>query len=245
MASINLYENSINDKKMSLVVSKHNSKISECKLFEKKEFVFIGVSLGNSYFSQERLELIIRGFSKNFQRVVILLVDELSVHNFQAMGYEEKKIKKKIRLSSNKTRNKIKNMIAKTNTIYGKNNIEFYQWNHIKEYDIYHEYLSRISDLYESNKYFRMNILEITGQMIKKYLNVELEESVATEEAKWYLLKELAFGCCINEIFEEKEILLSYYNDFKFYREFFENNYLNISRLNKQEFIIYSCDEYF
>lgn len=242
MASINLYENSIKDKQMSLVVSKYNSKISECELFGNKEFILIGVSLGNSYFSEERLELIIRGFSKSFQRVAILLVDDLAKHNFKAMGYDEKKIKKKIKNSANHTSNRIKGVIDRTNNLYKKNNIKFYKWSYVESFEAYHNSLEDVAQLYKSDALFRQNIFNTTSNVIKKYLNSELiQESV--EEAKWYFLKELAFGCSINQIFKEEKVLTSYYEDFKFYREFFETSFLNFGKEKNEELIIYNCNE--
>ena len=95
-----LYTNDSQDCKMSLYVKKEESPIETCDLYKNKELALIGVSLGNSYFSECRLKLIISGFSENFKNVVVLLVDDLSFHNYKAMGYDDDKAKKKVKKKS-------------------------------------------------------------------------------------------------------------------------------------------------
>lgn len=240
MNNIELYKNIINGKQMSLSVSKYKKEIRDCTIFKGKEFAFIGISLGNSYFKEDRLELIFRAFSKNFRRVAILLVDELSIHNYKAMGYSKKKIKKKLRQNSNVARNRILRCMDNTNEIYSKDNIEFYKWNDIEKSHLYKNKLSEITKLYENNIDFKNKINDVTKDVIEKYLKEKSTEFFISE-SKWYFLKEISFGCCINDFFSENEILNCYYQDFRFYREFFESELIPSSKFKKQDFLIYNC----
>jgi len=242
MSKVNLYQSIINGKEMSLSVSQHHSEISQCEMFNSKEFAFIGISLGNSYFSEERLELILKSFSMNFKRVVILLVDKLSMHNYRAIGYDEQKIKKKVKANSHRAINRISRAIEKTKSVSKKENIEFYQWSDVEAFDAYHDALEKITQLYETYDQFKDTITEITKEVIEKYLHEQFNETFLNE-SKWYFLKELAFGSCINDFFHEENVLNCYYQDFKFYREFFENDYIEQDSSKKQEFLIYHCSE--
>lgn len=229
---------------MSLDVSKFDSNINECEMFNAKEFVLIGISLGNSFFNEERLELIIRGFSTNFRRVAVLLVDKLSEHNYRAMGYSEAKIEKKVRRNGNLTINRITRAIERTNEIYSKNNIELYRWSDIEAFDGYDEALEKVIQIYEKNGKFHDTIYETTRSVIEQYLQKQYEDAFF-EEAKWYFLKEVAMGCCVHDFFNESSVLTCYYQDFRFYREFFENQkYIKIDTgVNAQELLIYHCNE--
>jgi len=242
MKTIDLYKSTINDKVMSLSVSKYHSDINECKIFNTKKFAFIGISLGNSFFNRERLELIIKAFSTNFQRVAILLVDELSIHNYRAMGYNDKKIKKKLKTNTNVAVNRINEAINKTNTIYKKDNIEFYKWADIEKFNGYHNALEQVIHLYETNCEFKTLLNQTTQEVIEKYLHEEFNDAFL-EESKWYFLKEIAFVYCINDFFDEESVVNCYYQDFKFSREFVKNNYIETDNSKKQDFIIYHCSE--
>ncbi|MEA2027434.1 MAG: tRNA-dependent cyclodipeptide synthase [Campylobacterota bacterium] len=242
MTIIDLYNSRINDKEMSLSVSQYHSEINKSEMFNAKEFAFIGISLGNSYFSEERLELIFKAFSSNFKRVAVLLVDELSVHNYRVLGYDEKKTKKKLKANANRAINRMSRAMEKTNTLHQKNNIEFYRWSDVEQFDTYHDVLKKITHLYETNSEFKDTIVQITKDVIEKYLHEQFCDAFL-DESKWYFLKEIAFGCCINEFFNEDKVLNCYYQDFKFYREFFETNYMKIDNSKKQDFIIYHCSE--
>jgi len=242
MSTINLYSSEVNDQAISLHVSKHQSKISECEMFKAKEFAFIGISLGNSYFNEKRLELIFKSFSANFKRVAVLLVDKLAVHNYRALGYNEQKIHQKMRKNINVAVNRITRAIEKANTLYEKDNIEFYQWEDIEKFDAYQDSLQKVTHLYETNLEFQNTLNQTTQEVIEKYLHEEFETSFL-DESKWYFLKEVAFGSCINEFFNEEKVLNCYYQDFKFYREFFEHDYMQLESLKKQDFIVYHCSE--
>jgi|GEM_PF-1767496 len=237
-----LYSGIVNDKKMSLSVSKYNAHVNQCEMFNNKEFIFIGISLGNSYFNEERLELIIKAFSVNFKRVAVFLVDKLSAHNYRAMGYNEKKIHRKVRTNTNLTVNRIQRAIKKTNELYKKNNIKFYRWEDIENFKGYPTTLEKVVQLYEADSEFQNIIYETTKNVVEKYLHEQFND-VFFDESKWYFLKELAMGLCLNDFLNENNILNCYYQDFKFFREFFESDYLEKDDSKKQDFIIYHCSE--
>ncbi len=53
-----------------------------------KELALIWMSAGNSYFTKERIEKLIKFANKNFEKIVIISPNKPAEHNFRALGYE-------------------------------------------------------------------------------------------------------------------------------------------------------------
>jgi tRNA-dependent cyclodipeptide synthase len=242
MEEVVLYNPTVQEHSKPFYVSQHNTPISQCKMFNAKEFAFIGISLGNSYFSEKRLEQIFESFGATFKRVAVLLVDKLAVHNYRALGYTEQKIHQKMRKNINVAINRVTRAMERAQSVNSNNNIKFYRWSDVEEFSPYHDALEKVTHLYETQLEFQNSLNETTQSVIEKYLHEKFEHRFL-EEAKWYFLKEVAFGSCINEFFDEESVLNCYYHDFKFYREFFEKDYMQLDSLKRQNFITYRCGE--
>ena len=67
-------------------------------------------------------------------------------------------------------------------------------------------------------------------------------ESFSLDEAKWYLLKELAFIRCASDFFESS-LVSGYYVDFPLFRSELLTNIME--EPNKISFVIYECKEEF
>lgn len=77
------------------------------KLLEKKEHALIGISLFNSYYSEERIADLIGWAMKKFKDFHLCVPDILPIFNFLSLGYSEAKAKSKTREQWNRLRNKI------------------------------------------------------------------------------------------------------------------------------------------
>jgi len=236
------FNEKLNGKEMSLYVKKAEESIDECKLYNEKELAMIGISLGNSYFSETRLKLILSGFSKNFKKVAVLLVDDLSMHNYLAMGYSKEKAKKKIKKASKSISNKILKIIDNLKIENNNDNIKFYKWKDVQAYSGFENSLKYIYDIYEKNHEFSSEINKGTLNMIGNYITDDFDEKEVIEEAKWYLLKELAFAYCASDFFNSS-LLTCYYNDFTIYRNMLKSKYNGLEKQTKHDILIYECVE--
>jgi len=238
MPVIEMYRKHEDVKKDSIQVKKFDSKITSCNLYKEKKLAMIGISLGNSYFSEEKLKLILTGFSENFENVAVLLADEIAIHNFKTKGYSEDKAKQKIHKCSNNTSNKINRVIEEI----GSNNIRLYTWAEIEEFNLYQKSLKDITKLYNNNISFSREVRKKIYEKIKGNLDSQDDKEDIIDEAKWYLLKELAFALCASEFFNSP-LLTCYYTDFALYREILNNKYHNGTECEKHDTLIYECVE--
>jgi cyclo(L-tyrosyl-L-tyrosyl) synthase len=228
------------NKTTSLYVRKIEEPISSCTIFNEKKMILVGISMGNSYFNDDRLKVILSGFSLIFEKVVVLLVDDLAVHNYRAMGYDEHKIIHKISSHSRHLSNKIKKSIQEVEEKYNKKNITFYHWKEIEQFPQYHESLEVIIENYKKNNEFADEINQVTLKVMDHYISDTQIKDFAVEEAKWYLLKELAFVHCASDFFESP-LVTGYYSDFPVYRNLLSSNMMK--EPNKHVYIVYECKE--
>ncbi|PHS58280.1 MAG: hypothetical protein COB17_03400 [Sulfurimonas sp.] len=225
--------------KMSLHVKKAESDIDRCELYQKKELALIGISLGNSYFNEKRLKLIISGFAKNFKKVAILLADDLAMHNYLAVGYSESKARKKIKKNSNFATNRINKIIEDLGDGY---DVKFYKWKDIESFSKFKDSLKLIETIYESDNEFSKEINNLTLKVIRSYTSNELNEIEVINEAKWYLLKELAFADCASDFFNSS-LLTCYYTDISIYRKILNNEFKGLDKQINHDYLIYECRE--
>jgi len=226
------------NKSLSLYVKIADGVLDDCDVFRKKETLLLGISMGNSYFTKERLQLIFLGFSSIFENVAVLLADALSVHNYRAQGYDEQKIKRKLRENSNHARNKIQSVIHELAHTYGKDNITFYQWHDVEAFHPYHQSLDKVSKLYDHDPRFSREIDQIVLHVMEHHASSAIQRPNAINEGKWYFLKELAFIHASADFFNSS-VVSAYYQDFPLF------NRTIMSELDKVSFITYECKETF
>lgn len=237
-----IYSHHENGLTSSLYAQKIEKPISSCEIFKEKKTILIGISMGNSYFNEDRLRIILSGFSSQFENVAVLLVDDLAMHNYRAMGYDEKRAKKKITVNSNQLSNRIKRTIKEIEEKYNRTNIKFYQWRDIELFPQYHQSLKIITEHYNKGDAFACDINQVTSKVMNAYISNPQAENFVLDEAKWYLLKELAFTHCASDFFESS-LVTGYYVDFPIYRNLLASSVME--EPNKHTFIIYECKEEF
>ncbi len=221
-----LFTSNTNGIRTSLYVRKDDENISACDIFQKKETALLGISLGNSFFTKERMHLIFTAFATSFKNVAVLLADDLAVHNYRAMGYDERKTRRKVHKNSNKTRNKIKATIQDV----ASDNIDFYQWHDIEAYDGYRQAIEKVTDIYHSDPTFSKEIKQIVLQHIPHTDN----QNDVLNEAKWYFLKELAFICASSNFFKSSVVSGYHQSSPLFHRNL-------LAELQNISFVIYEC----
>lgn len=107
----------------------------------RKELALIWMSAGNSYFTEERIDKLLNFADNNFDKVIIFSPDKPAEHNFRALGYEEKKVKKKAKLNANLLMNRAKRVLDKKEN---KNKFILESWENIEKNEDYKKELSKI-----------------------------------------------------------------------------------------------------
>ncbi len=233
---IRVFSQQTDDAIHDLLVYQEHGDIVKCPLYANKKFLFIGVSLGNSFFSEKNLAILFDAFSPLFEKIGVVLVDKLSMHNYRAIQYDEGKAEKKLRRDANHMLNKFERIFTQTSF----HNIDVYQWKDIESFGLYQKRVEAISYEYENNKDFKDTIDQTVGSVLCREMTDESDKQYAIDHGKWYFLKEIAFGTCINDFFNEKEVLTSYNRDLSFYRKYLQN--MQTDENHRQAFMIYNIE---
>lgn len=146
----------------------------------------IGLSLNNSYFSQENIEKIISWCDEPQWAVsnAIMIPDEPSIHTMVASGVVESSVRSITRRKANALENKCRKV--KT-----KNELKIYRWSEVKDQIPYKISLDLMRSIFTHNSKFRRDCLNTTREVISKK-NRNPSESQLIEGTQ-FLLEELAF----------------------------------------------------
>ncbi|ANB50207.1 tRNA-dependent cyclodipeptide synthase [Powai lake megavirus] len=159
-----------------------------------KQHALIGISNNNSYYSIKNMEKIFSYARKNFQNFNIIVMDDVSIFNLMALGYNENKALKKTKRNDKC----LQNNILKTLEIIGydidesKNKI--LRYSEISKNTKYMEIYEKILTLYKNNEKFCNDCRTLTKNMLSSKLNnINVDN---TNLAIKYLLAELPL--CLN-----------------------------------------------
>ncbi len=147
----------------------------------------IGISLDNSYFSQENIEKILSWCDEPEWAVsnVIMIPDEPFVHTLVASGIPEQEAIKKARLKANALENKCKK-------VQTKNQLEIYRWSRVKKEISYIVSLDMINSLFLNNESFKKNCCTLTRDVLINR-GVDEPSDAQIHRGVRFILEELAF----------------------------------------------------
>ncbi len=195
--------------------------------FNKKELALIGISLNNPYFTESRLTTILTGFSQHFKQVCVVLADSIAIHNFKAMGYADSKAQSKVKKYANQMANRLDRAMKQV----GQENISIVRWSEIEACSSYQDGLNQVDQLYKNNPAFSAEIHTTTRRVMTKHISDPSQELATIQEAKWYLLKELALAYCVSDFFGSG-LVTCYHKDFPVYRKVLHGDYTEIPVTN-------------
>ena len=154
---------------------------SKEEIESKKYNIFIGISLGNKWFSKENLQEYLKWALKYSKgEILFLIADKIHAINYGVRSsYESKNrnIKRALKEGS-----KIKQMLGELIFELPKeeqSKIKILRWEEYKKNDeFYKKYVSIVYDEFEKNKKFKERILSLIKSMIKdkKFSNEEYLE---------------------------------------------------------------------
>jgi len=219
-------------------------------IVKNKGFVIVAMSIGNSYFSKEKITKLLPFVSNIFSKVRILVADTPSIHTYIAIGYDDKTAKKKTRLAGNRLKNHSHRTIQKTKETNPKADIDFVEcdfveWNkQVAKNKFFLEELKDVTNLYERHKEFKKHVhheikkrheeglssfrrdaRETTRTVLKGKLKPGIDMEKAIDKGVRYLLEELAFLLASPKIFGIKRVAYIYHRDWPIYVNLIDGNY--------------------
>jgi cyclo(L-tyrosyl-L-tyrosyl) synthase len=177
--------------------------------------LIIGISLYNSYFTEQNIEKIFLWATSLVSRVFIMIPDEPMVHTLVSLGKKEVYAQRVARLRANNLENKCRKIIGKNNLnnfmnntvsslqLHQKSQIQIIRWKRVVNNDQYQSALVEISTAYKQDTDFKKCVNEITCAVFQNWNKIPTPETLA--RGVRFLLEELAFIMHSNQILDLHE----------------------------------------
>lgn len=197
------------------------------ELVKKRKFATVGISIGNGYFSRERVEIILMGMASYFSNLIVVVPDLPAMHTYHGLGCDERQAVERVKRHMQDINRYFRRISENIENSFHVNNIKILTWNEpFFKGKLYQSAYTQAIEIYHSNSCFRESILRNT----ERYILARLEEQDVQqlggmkriiEKAAHYLLEEMAFHSMFHTTVEEEPIF-SYYKDLELVP-----NYLN------------------
>lgn len=171
--------------------------------------VVIGLSIRNSYFTEDALKQLLAWSNDNFQHIYIMIPDKPAIHTLQALGYEFKKAKEKAMLASNNLENKCNRIIEQ---LTANDRFKIIRWDYIEANSSYVAALEQLTKLYSSNKQFQHDARSATQEVLKHNTDSILAAE-AIEIGVQFLLMELAFIAHAADVLDQPHTAYIYHKE--------------------------------
>jgi tRNA-dependent cyclodipeptide synthase len=194
-----------------------------------REIGLIWMSVGNSYFNEEKVQKLIEFAEKRFEKIIVMSPDIPAEHTFRALGYKENESKKRAKYDSNLLKNRAK---RKIDLLKGKDKFDILEWGKNVSVDkFYKEKYKEIYELYEKDSKFKIDARNTTKKVLEgKYRTPENIEK-AIDEAVFYLIKELALVISLPKKYNKKVTYL-YHREWPIFEKLIKGYYDNKKREN-------------
>ncbi|MEX1111921.1 MAG: tRNA-dependent cyclodipeptide synthase [Candidatus Andersenbacteria bacterium] len=184
----------------------------------------VGMSPGNSYFSEEIIEWLLQKVAKQYGTVSVFIADIPAISTYTAVGYSEKEARAKAVLKSNNLKNKVARAIEKLNL--DKKDVHVVDWkNEIEENLEYRRHYGIVRKMYDENGSFRKDTDDTTAFVLKGLKKEDLDIQVATQIANHYLLSELAFLEFAPTFFSAAKVTYVYHAHWMVYEKYINGAY--------------------
>lgn len=175
----------------------------------QKEVLAFGVSLYNSYFTEDRITRLLQKVDSSNTKIYLVIVDLPVAHNLRAIGKDDSYTKKKVRQHGNNMTNRCKRAVQASGVA-----AVIMNWDTVASSDDYKLGVERFRELYEVDTKFRLEARKVTSDVLFNKLQV-----VATEQqinvAVSFVLEELAFFWQGDKILGEDSLVNAYHSEMK------------------------------
>ncbi|MBP9772990.1 MAG: tRNA-dependent cyclodipeptide synthase [Candidatus Pacebacteria bacterium] len=177
-------------------------------ILEDSSAFLVGTSLYNSYFTQEKLNELIRWISVYKKRTIAVVTDLPVIHNLIAIGKTEAYAKKKVRRHGRNMELRCERAVSQTESSLA----QVYCWDKFVGHQAYQQGLEKMSNLYVRDANFAQCARDMTQQVLNNKLGVYANDE-EVEIAVNFLLEELAFLCWSDDILGEDSVAYIYHQE--------------------------------
>ncbi len=185
----------------------------------KKEVLVFGVSLYNSYFTEDRMTRMLQHVASPNTKIYFVIVDLPVAHNLRAIGKDDSYIQKKIRQHGNNIANRCKRAIETSGV-----GATLMNWGVIASSEVYNVGVRRFRMLYEQDAEFRLEARKVTSGVLFNKLGVRASEQ-QIDVAVSFVLEELAFFWWGDEILGEDNLVNAYHSEMQILSELIAGAY--------------------
>lgn len=193
------------------------------RVLDNNGVILIGISPANTYFDKDTINQLIHFSTDVCSKVYVLYPHQIYEHNYKALKYSARKIKKQTKDLLLK-KEIIKEVL---NNIDYNDQVHLIDWNEEIETSIdYQDYLEYLEDLYTDNSEFQNDVNEAVSQVLSKK-NKNLNNKMLSEGSN-YILKEFALFLALPAIVGTNDIAFVYHKEWSIWNKFSNGDYNNI-----------------
>lgn len=184
-----------------------------------KEVLVFGVSLFNSYFTEDRITRILQKVASPNSKIYLVIVDLPVAHNLRAIGKDDSYIKKKVRQHSNNMTNRCKRAVQASGV-----EAVIINWEVIASSGVYKDGVQQFRELYDQDPKFHLEARKVTSSVLLNKLGVRANEQ-QVDVAVSFVLEELAFFWQGDEILGEDNLVNAYHSEMQILSELIAGAY--------------------
>ena len=197
------------------------------QVLQSKKAIIIGVSINNSYFSEENLKKLLLWAWSYTTRVYVMIPDEPAVHTLIAFGKSQGDAERVARLKSNALENKCRAIIQEKNLT----SVQIVRWKNIVDSEHYQSALDVIKREYSGLNCFAKDVNETTLGVLRN-AGFDNPTLMQIENGVQFLFKELAFITHSSLILKEENTAYIYHSTMKVLKDILEGQYSFYSTKN-------------
>lgn len=185
----------------------------------QKEVLAFGVSLYNSYFTEDRITRLLHHVASQQRSIYLVIVDLPVAHNLRAIGKDDSYIEKKVRQHSRNMTNRCRRAVEASGV-----EATIMNWGEIASSVVYREGVERFRELYDQDVRFRLEARKVTSGVLFNKLQVTATEQ-QIDVAVSFVLEELAFFWWGDEILGEDSLVNVYHSEMRILTELISGAY--------------------
>ncbi len=195
-----------------------------------KEYPIIGMSPGNSYFTDEVIKNLLKTTIDHFEKVAVLIPDIPAISTYIALGYPENRARRdKAIPKGNALRNRVQKAMAELK--YEAEQVKIVDWESEIESNLsYQEYYKTIENLYKENHEFHNAVNKTSHAVIENSLKVPEDTQKAAQIAAHYLLSELAFLEFAPSFLSADKVTYIYHKNWPIYEDYVAGKFDGIAK---------------
>ena len=157
------------------------------------KYPIVGMSPGNSYFKEDKIEFLLKTCVEKYGHVLIMIPDVPAISTYIALGYPENRARRdKAMPQGNLLKNRTERAMDQLG--YTKEQVRIVDWEtEIEPNEDYKKSYKLIRDLYGSSELFHQDVNETTKGVIVGSGKEVQDIDAAIKIAVHYLLSEFAF----------------------------------------------------